>query len=112
MGRMPHFPFHTAHKNIPKEAAGVHSSKVPFTALDRIVLVISVLYPLSAVPQIIDVFAGRAQGVSIISWSIFLICTAFFLTYGIRRKVLPMIVSNSLWVVMDTLVIVGISIQL
>ena len=109
---MPHFPFHTPHKNLPKETTGSKGGRVKFTALDRIVLVISVLYPLSAVPQIIDVFAGRAQGVSIISWSIFLVCAGFFLLYGIRRKVLPMIVSNSLWVIMDILVIIGIISQM
>ena len=109
---MPHFPFHAPHKNLPRQAAGTSNAKVPFTALDRIVLVISVLYPLSAVPQIIVVFAGRAQGVSIISWSIFLICAGFFLLYGIRRKVLPMIISNSLWVIMNILVIIGIISQM
>ena len=75
---------------------------------DRIVLVVSVLYPLSALPQALAVFSGRSEGVSLLSWGFFLVSASLFLTYGIRRKVLPMIISNSIWLVMDIMVVTGL----
>lgn len=71
-------------------------------------MVASFAYPLSSIPQVVNVFSGTTEGVSLLSWSIFLICAVLFLAYGIRRKVPPMIIANSIWVVMDTLVIAGI----
>lgn len=90
------------------------TSKRPFflkkkmTPLDQIVLLVSVGYPLSALPQAVQVFQGNAEGVSIISWLSFLICASLFLAYGLKNKVFPMIISNTLWIAMDGLVVVGL----
>lgn len=100
---MPHTPIHIATKKKPLKK-NLH----PFTPLDRVVLFVSVLYPFSALPQIIAVFTGKTEGVSVLSWMVFLVCAALFLVYGIKRRVPPMIVSNSIWIVMDSLVILGI----
>lgn len=101
---MPNTPIHIATKKRPLKKSDIH----PYTSLDRIVLVVSVVYPFSALPQVFAVFGGRTEGVSILSWIFFLICSSLFLVYGIRRQVMPMIVSNSIWVVMNALVITGI----
>lgn len=101
---MPHTPIHIATKKKPLTKSPVH----PYTNLDRVVLVVSVLYPFSALPQAIAVFSGRTEGVSLVSWMFFFCCATLFLIYGVRRRVPPMIVSNSIWIVMDALVIVGL----
>lgn len=75
---------------------------------DKIVLIVSVLYPLSALPQALAVFSGHAAGVSVLSWAFFLGCAALFLVYGVKRKVPPMIISNSIWLVMDSAVVIGL----
>lgn len=99
---MPHTPIHIATKKKPLP------KKHTFTVFDRVVLIVSVLYPFSALPQAIAVFSGKTEGVSVLSWMVFLVCAILFLIYGVKRRVPPMIVSNSIWIVMDTLVIVGI----
>lgn len=101
---MPHTPIHIATKKKPLQKSDVQ----PYTNLDRVVLIVSVLYPFSALPQIFAVFNGKTDGVSVISWMFFLCCSALFFVYGWRRRVTPMIVSNSIWVFMDALVIAGI----
>ena len=101
---MPHTPIHIATKKKPL----TNASTRPFTNFDRLVLVVSVLYPLSALPQAIAVFSGKTEGVAILSWLVFMICASLFLVYGIRRRVPPMIVSNSIWIVMDALVVFGV----
>lgn len=100
---MPHTPIHIATKKKP-----LKKNTHPFTALDKIVLFVSVLYPFSALPQAIAVFSGKTEGVSVLSWMVFLLCATLFLVYGVRRHVPPMIVSNSIWIVMDALVIIGV----
>jgi uncharacterized protein with PQ loop repeat len=102
---MPHSPLHvTTKKKSLKKKIDIH----PYTGFDRLVLVISVMYPLSAIPQIIAVFNGRTDGVSVLSWIFFLVCSTLFFIYGVRRHVSPMIVANSIWVLMDALVIYGV----
>ncbi len=76
--------------------------------LDRIVMIVSILYPLSAVPQLIEIMHGNAAGVSVLSWLSFFACAGLFLVYGLRHRVMPMIVSNSLWVVVDGLVVASL----
>ena len=77
-------------------------------AFDRLVLTISVLYPLSALPQLVAVLRGDIDGVSIASWAGFFVCAGIFLIYGLRHRVWPMIVSNSLWIVVDGAVVIGL----
>lgn len=101
---MPHTPIHIATKKKPIS----NNSTRPFTNFDRLVLVVSVLYPLSALPQAIAVFSGKIEGVSVLSWIVFMMCATLFLVYGVRRRVPPMIVSNSIWIFMDALVVFGI----
>lgn len=80
------------------------------SAFDRLVLVISILYPLSALPQLFGILQGEVDGVSMASWAGFFVCAGIFLVYGLRHKVWPMILSNMLWVVVDGLVVVGIAV--
>lgn len=101
---MPHSPLHIETKKHPSLVV----KRPKLSSFDKLVLFVSVLYPFSAFPQVIAVFGGRTEGVSILSWTVFLFCASLFLAYGIKRKVAPMIISNSIWVVMDALVIVGI----
>lgn len=105
---MPHTPLHLPSKKHPHPHHPRTKKAIPFDGFDRLVLVVSVLYPLSAFPQAVAVFKGSVEGVSVISWTAFLICSILFLAYGIRRRVPPMIVANSIWIVMDIVVIVGV----
>lgn len=87
------------------------ATKKRLSFLDRIVIIASFLYPLSASSQVYEVFTGHADGVSPISWSIFLLCASLFLVYGVKHKITPMIIANSIWLVMDSLVIIGLLAQ-
>ena len=82
--------------------------KPNLSLLDRAVLVASVIYPLSGIPQIVSVFSGKTEGVSITSWLLFMLCASLFLIYGIKHRVLPMVISNIIWVVVDYAVVFGI----
>jgi uncharacterized protein with PQ loop repeat len=80
--------------------------------IDHIVGIASYIYPLTGAPQVISVFQGNIDGVSLISWACFAAFAGLFMTYGIIHKIKPMIVLNFLWLCIDLLIVVGILIQL
>lgn len=100
---MPHSD-HYIHTHVRRK----HLFRKKLTFFDSLVVCVSVAYPLSALPQAIQVFQGSTEGVSVLSWCSFLACAFLFLVYGIKHKVLPMIISNSLWIITDSLVVAGI----
>jgi uncharacterized protein with PQ loop repeat len=76
--------------------------------LDRTVYVIGVLGPLSTIPQVYIIFAHHnASGVSALSWSIYFLFSTIWLVYGIVHKEKVLIVTYSLWIVMNALVALG-----
>jgi len=82
--------------------------KKKVTVLDTLVIIASFLYPLSSIPQAIQVFHGSTDGVSLYSWIGFVIFASIFLAYGLKHRITPMIITNSIWIVMDSIVIIGL----
>lgn len=83
-------------------------NKKKITAFDTVVIAASFLYPLSSIPQVIQIFHGSTEGVSLYSWGSFAVFATIFLTYGLKHRITPMIVTNSIWIIMDSLVIIGV----
>lgn len=78
-------------------------------AVDQMMGAFAFISPLSATPQIFTIFAKQeASGVSIISWTLYLLIGLITLAYGYFHKLRPIIISQSLWTVIDVLIIVGI----
>lgn len=88
------------HKHIQK--------KKKVTPFDMVVIVAAFLYPLSSIPQVIQIFHGSTDGVSLYSWAGFAVFATIFLVYGFKYRIVPMIITNSVWLLMDILVIIGL----
>lgn len=74
-----------------------------------VVLASSIIYPLSTSPQIVEIFRKKsAVNVSLITFLLYLFFTFVFLSYGVSEKLKPIIVLQSLWLAMYSIVIVGI----
>jgi uncharacterized protein with PQ loop repeat len=84
------------------------TKKKRITLFDKFIMVAAVCYPLTTVPQITEVFKGNTEGVSVTTWGGYIIFSFLFLIYGLIHKVKPMIVSNGLWVIVNSLVAVGV----
>ena len=62
-----------------------------------------------AIPQILKIWVERdASGVSILTWSMLLIFSLFWITYGIIHKDRPILFSNIAWVFFESLIIIGL----
>ncbi|MDB5187264.1 MAG: hypothetical protein JWM07_736 [Candidatus Saccharibacteria bacterium] len=84
------------------------ANKKHLTLFDKIIILAAFLYPLSGLPQVVEVFNGHTVGVSLWSWLSFVCFSALFLAYGLIHKIAPMIITNILWLVVDSLVIIGL----
>lgn len=77
--------------------------------VDSIVMASSVIAPLTALPQVYNIWVlQNTVGVSLLTWVLFLVLAFPFLAYGIVHKLKQIIVLNVLWIVMELVVIVGI----
>ena len=77
--------------------------------IDRVMLVTSVIYPLTVVPQVVRLYSTHdASGLSVSMWIGFLLFGIIFLLYAIVHRLKPNIISQILWAIADLIMIVGI----
>jgi|SRR3989344_9149333 len=76
--------------------------------LDKFVFGIAFIMPLTALPQLYKVwFEGNAQGVSVLTWLLLAILSIPMIIYGIVHKEKPIILMYALWVIVNSLVVIG-----
>lgn len=76
--------------------------------LDRIAMVAAFVYPAMGLPQVWHVFHGTTDGVSLVSWIGFMVFSTLFLLYGFAHRIKPLIITNAIWLAVDTLVVAGV----
>jgi len=81
---------------------------VKIRALDNMLLVIAVIGPLVNLPQVIKIFSLKtAAGVSAITFSLFALFDIPWIAYGVVHKEKPIIISYTLWLITNLMVVVG-----
>ena len=72
-------------------------------------LIVAIIIPLMTIPQVLKIWINRsAEDVSLITWYAYLFSAVVWLAYGLVHKDKPLIFNSVLWVILETLVIVGI----
>jgi uncharacterized protein with PQ loop repeat len=83
------------------------NAKVRF--LDGLAYAVSILGPFATVPQVLQIWVEKnASGVSLISWSSYLLFGIILIIYSVVHKVKPLIIMYSLNIILNTLVVLGI----
>jgi uncharacterized protein with PQ loop repeat len=78
------------------------------TAYSRALGAMSVFTMLMTVPQVLTIWVGHeAAGVSVVSWSAYLLSAVLWFWYGIQKKDRNIYLPCVGWVGLDTAVIVG-----
>lgn len=78
------------------------------TNIDRAMLMIGVLGPIATIPQVLTIYINQeVAGLSVFSWGFYVFSSFLTLIYGIVHGLRPLIVSGSLWLVMNSLVVMG-----
>jgi uncharacterized protein with PQ loop repeat len=76
--------------------------------IDKLIYPIAIAGPLVTIPQIIKIWIGKeASGVSVFSWSSFVILNFIWLIYGILHKDKPIIITSGLAIVIDISIALG-----
>ena len=77
--------------------------------LDRFVLVVGVVGPLTAIPQVLKIYTFQdASGVSLISWALPALFDIPWIIYGYVHHDRPILVCYSLWLITNSLVAIGV----
>ncbi len=77
--------------------------------LDKLTFVAGVVGPFTVLPQIYSIFSSQsATGVSLATWLLIFIVTLPWVFYGIAHKDKSIIVSFSLWEVVNLTVVIGV----
>ncbi|MFH1421042.1 MAG: SemiSWEET family transporter [Candidatus Aenigmatarchaeota archaeon] len=76
--------------------------------LDKIIYIVAVFGPIMTIPQAYNVVVQRnTAGISAPTWGTYLVISIFWLTYGIAHKEKPIILANSCFIVLNTLIFFG-----
>ncbi len=82
--------------------------KKRITMFDKFMLIAAFIYPLTGIPQVLQVLQGNTEGVSLMSWAGFTIFGTLFLTYSIIHRIWPMIITYTMWWIIDVAIVIGI----
>ncbi len=77
--------------------------------LNKLIYFVSILIPFFTIPQVAKIwYYHNAEGVSLLSWTVYLCASIVWIYYGIVYKEKPIILLNSLMIIMDGAIIIGI----
>jgi uncharacterized protein with PQ loop repeat len=99
--------FHTRKRIHQKHEQYPHPDKWK-RFMDKAVYAVGALGPLLTVPQLIKIWIDKnAAGVSVVSWSGFILYGFFWLAYGIMHKEKPIIFTYTLWIIFQAFIVIG-----
>ena len=76
--------------------------------IDKIIYPIGILGPILTIPQLLEVWISKnGSGISIFTWTSWILTAIFWLAYGIIHKEKPIIFSYIGWILIDLGVVIG-----
>ncbi len=81
-------------------------------SFDALMYGVGIAAPLMMLPQLSVIWLdGQVAGLSLVTWSSHILFSGLWLSYGVIHDAKPVIVSNTLWLVANTLIVTGIVTQ-
>ena len=81
---------------------------------DQIMILAGLISPVATIPQVIKLYATHtehASGQSLITWAVYTATSILWVTYGVMKHELPLIIGNGLGVVAYGIMAIGIVIH-
>jgi len=80
--------------------------------LERVLRVMSVVTMLMTVPQVLNIWIdGNAGGVSMVSWSAYLVSACLWLVYGLKKHDKTIYLACIGWIVLDAAIVAGVMVH-
>lgn len=90
-------------------ATKTDTSKKEKKLIDKLIYVAAIIYPLTTIPQILDIYIGKSsQNVSLATWLMYDLFTFVFLWYAIEKKLKPLVIEYCMWILAQSIVVAGI----
>ncbi|MBC7459511.1 hypothetical protein H7200_02230 [Candidatus Saccharibacteria bacterium] len=94
---------HVMHQAHPRHKKASHR------LIDNLALLVGTLQPLMTLPQIFLILqSGDASGQSIVTWIAYDIASVVLLIYGVVHKLKPIVVTQILWLIVQSVVVISI----
>jgi uncharacterized protein with PQ loop repeat len=85
-----------------------HDSKLR-KFVDEAIYVFAILGPAASIPQVYNaIILKEIEGLSLFTWFSWNLISCFWLIYGILHKDKPIIISSTLWILTQSIVIIAI----
>jgi len=77
--------------------------------MDRAIYIVGILGPVMTIPQLLVIWMEKtAAGVSLLSWTAYTVFSLFWIGYGILHNDKPIIMTYTLWLIIEVLIVIGI----
>ena len=77
--------------------------------IDNLIYPIAVAAPLMTIPQLLNIWIQRkTQGVSLLTWGAYAIVSFLWIIYGLYHKEKPIVLTNLLLFLLDSLIVLGV----
>jgi uncharacterized protein with PQ loop repeat len=98
-------PHHSAHHRVRIKKLTKKQQK---RLIRRSVLAVAIIEPAMTLPQIYEIWIKqRVEGVSTLTWGMYISAAIVWLFYGIQLKDKPLIISSILWIITEAAVVAG-----
>lgn len=96
-------------KRVLKKLEEYPSKRFWIRFLDRILIIIAVVGPLMSLPQLLEVYMNQnADNISFLSWSSWAFFNLIWLIYGIVHKERPIIITYTLWFIVNAMMAISV----
>ena len=96
-------------KRIHKKLEGYPHKNFWIRFLDRFLVILAIVIPLSTLPQIIRVYSLQSAGdLSLFTWVFWMLGNFPWILYGFVHKDKPIIISFTLWFLVNLSMVIGI----
>ncbi len=76
---------------------------------DTLIYFGGILGPIATIPQLLEIWLNKnASGVSLISWSAYLVGAMLWFFYGLVHRAKPIVFTYGVWVILEIFIIIGI----
>ena len=77
--------------------------------IDELIYIVAFIGPLMTIPQVTTIWLERkVEGISIITWSSYVVLAIFWISYGLIHKEKPIILANFLFLFVNTTIVIGV----
>lgn len=87
----------------------LRTTKAKGSPLEELVMIVAIAEPLMTLPQVIQIWTTQdVRSLSLVTWVLYVVASSIWFVYGLKIHNRALIITSSLWTIMELAVITGI----